>query len=109
MITEKDLNEAIAECQGTRNPNANTCMKLAAFYTILDHIQPQEEVLPMSSYSYAPPTQRTTVQYTSESDFAQMIQDKNYDDVLAVMDELMTTLSILNPSLYNGVLRKLSE
>ena len=34
MITEKDLQEAIAECQGQRNPNASTCIKLAAFLTI---------------------------------------------------------------------------
>ena len=34
MITEKDLQEAIAEGQGQRNPNANTCIKLAAFLTI---------------------------------------------------------------------------
>ena len=34
MITERDLQEAIAECNGERNPNANTCIKLAAFLTI---------------------------------------------------------------------------
>ena len=34
MIREEDLQEAIAECQGQRNPNANTAIKLAAFYTI---------------------------------------------------------------------------
>ena len=34
MITEKDLQEAIAECQGQRNPTTSTCIKLAAFYTI---------------------------------------------------------------------------
>ena len=38
MITEKDLQEAIAECQGERNPNANTCIKLAAFYTIRNEL-----------------------------------------------------------------------
>ena len=36
MITEQDLLEAIAECQGQRNPNANTCIKLAAYYIILE-------------------------------------------------------------------------
>ena len=43
MITEKDLQEAIAECEGQRNPNANTCVKLAAFYIIKDHLFPQQE------------------------------------------------------------------
>ena len=40
MITEQDLQEAIAECQGERHPNANTCMKLAAFYTIKNELYP---------------------------------------------------------------------
>ena len=43
MIKEEDLQEAIAECQGVRNPNANTCLKLASYYTILDHTKEEEE------------------------------------------------------------------
>ena len=42
MITEKDLQEAIAECQGERSPNASTCIKLAAFYTIKEHLYPDQ-------------------------------------------------------------------
>ena len=42
MITEKDLQDAIAECQGERKPNANTCIKLAAYFTIYDHLFPKE-------------------------------------------------------------------
>ena len=53
MITEKDLQEAIAECQGQRNPNANTCIKLAAYLTIQKEMfGTQEELIP--TYSYAP-------------------------------------------------------
>ena len=43
MITEKDLRAAIAECQGARNPNATTCIKLAAFYTILNNLYPEQK------------------------------------------------------------------
>ena len=43
MITEKDLRAAIAECQGARNPNASTCIKLAAFYTILNNLYPEQK------------------------------------------------------------------
>lgn len=32
---------------------------------------------------------------------------KALNEVLAVMDELMTTLSVVNPRLYDGVMRKL--
>ena len=41
MITEHDLKEAIAECEGQRSPTANTCLKLAAYYTIKDKMFPQ--------------------------------------------------------------------
>ena len=54
MITEKDLQEAIAECQGQRNPNANTCIKLAAFYTIRRELFGEEKDAGMlPGYSYA--------------------------------------------------------
>ena len=36
MITERDLIEAIAECEGERDPTAYTCLKLAAFYYLRD-------------------------------------------------------------------------
>ena len=101
MITEQELREAIAECQGQRNPNANTCIKLASYYTILDHmdkeiIQPQ-----IQSYSFA------SAPYSSNTEFGQRIANMDINDVLTVMDELMTTLSIINPRLYNGVMAKL--
>lgn len=102
MITEEELLEAIAECQGQRNPNANTCLKLASYYTILDHIKEKE----MPSYSFAAPPELPSA-YESSTEFGQKIKDMDTSEVLAVMDELMTTLSVLNPRLYNGVMRKL--
>ena len=105
MITEQELREAIAECQGQRNPNSSTCMKLAAFYTILDHTKNKEEnEQELQSYSFALPP---TFTYDSGTEFSEKIHDMNIDDVLAVMDELMTTLLVVNPRLYAGVMRKL--
>ena len=112
LITERDLKEAIAECQGVREPNANTCVKLAAFYIILDHISHTENTDIVNQYSYAPaPAQYelTEISYKGESDFAKKIDGADLYDVLEVIDELMDTLQILNPNLYAGVMRKLSE
>lgn len=110
MITEQDLREAIAECQGVREPNANTCIKLAAYYTILEHMTSTQghapAELPMYSYS---PMSADTIDYTGESDFAKKINGMNCYDVLNVVDELMDTIAVLNPGLYNGVMRKLSN
>lgn len=108
MITEKDLEEAIAECQGQRNPNANTCIKLAAFYTIRDQLFRKTEQ-PRVVHSYATPPHTKPIAYTSDTEFSDVISGMDVMDVLAVMDELMTTLEVLNPRLYNSVIRKLNN
>lgn len=105
MIKEEELLEAIAECQGQRNPNASTCMKLASYYIIQDHMGGKQEEPPIPQYSFA--TGPETVAYDSGTEFSDRIQGMDMNDVLAVMDELMTTLMVVNPRLYAGVMRKL--
>lgn len=112
MITKQDLLEAIAECQGVRSPNANTAIKLAAFYTILDHLEEKEQPseteidsTPMYSFS----TGDDVITFESESEFGKAINGRAQSEILPVLDELMTTLKIMNRRLYNGVLRKLSR
>lgn len=108
MITEHDLQEAIAECEGQRNPTANTCIKLAAFYTIKQHLFPDPDSAPAPQvYSYDPVPSTTMVNYSGESEFAQAIQDLPDDLAWSIMDELMSTLEILNPKLYNSIMRKI--
>lgn len=111
MITEFDLQEAIAECIGERNPGANTCLKLASFYTIKDHLFPAEttpQAIPQT-YSYAAEPQEQTITYSSESEFGGAVRHKNVADVMAVMDELMDTISVLYPRIYSGVMQKLAD
>lgn len=107
MITEYDLQEAIAECEGQRNPSANTCLKLAAFYIIKDKLFPAKQEVEMMhpQYSYAMSTEIEE----PKTEFLQMIDGKNPADYLDVMDELMTTVKALIPKLYDGVMRRLSE
>lgn len=112
MITEKDLQEAIAECQGERNPNANTCIKLAAFYTIQQHMFGEEP--PGYSLAPSPPPQgadstEAIIDYNGETEFAQSITGRDAWDIWSIMDELMTTLQVVNPRLYAGVMRKIAE
>lgn len=103
MIKEQDLLDAIAECQGERNPDAKTCIKLAAYYTILNNIKkPTEEI---SSYSYAEPPMQ--VRYDSGSEFSETIRGMDIDIILDIMDELMDTIQVLSPKLYNATLEKL--
>ena len=111
MITEQDLREAIAECEGERNPNANTCIKLAAFYTIRQHMFPTNSLestkwSPPVNYSYAEPPK---VGYSSDSEFGKIVSSMEWDSVLPVIDELMDTLHVMMPKLYDGVIRKLRD
>ena len=116
MITENDLLEAIAECQGQRNPNANTCIKLAAYYTILNNIQTADEKIlavaknATANYSYTSSDgTEKNVEYYSDSEFSKLIGGKNAIKMWTIIDELMSTLAVINPKLYNDTMRKLNE
>lgn len=111
MITERDLIEAIAECQGQRNPSSQTCIKLAAYYTILNNLhQTSDTPVSHSGYSYSsPPNTENTVEYTSSTDFAKIINGKSAMAMWEIVDELMSALMYLNPKLYNDAMRKFSE
>ena len=116
MITEQDLQAAIAECQGERNPNANTCIKLAAFYTIRDAMfpkkgndEPAEKMEQLSGYSYAPaPDQKPyTIALDSDTDFARVIEGREPEDVFPLLDEAMSLMQVAYPKLYSAVMDKL--
>jgi len=111
VITEKDLQEAIAECQGVKNPNAGTCLKLAAFLTIQREMFGKED-LPIRTgggYSYAGPADADAISYYGDTDFARLIEGRNPDDIWPIMDELMSVLEAVNPRLYAAVLRKIKS
>ena len=114
MITELDLQEAIAECQGVRNPTASTCIKLAAFLTIQKEMFGNSEQLPTYSYASEPP--ETMQRYSGaeigdygDSEFLQTVKGKDPAAAWAVMDEVMDTLKVINSRVYNATMRKLAD
>lgn len=107
MITKSDLDAAIAECQGKRDPDASTCIKLAAYYTIKEAMYPSDPIEP-PAYSYAHvPDVSGEIIIDSGSEFAEIINGRMQDEVWPVIDELMTALKTIYPRLYNAVLAKL--
>lgn len=108
MITEQDLNQAIAECQGARNPNANTCYKLAAFMYLKKELFGQPE---QASYSFSagPEPVDTHINYKSDTVFSQAINGRNADDIWPIIDELVSTLRIVYPRLHDELIRKLQK
>ncbi len=109
MITERDLQDAIAECQGERNPTANTCIKLAAYLTIYGHLYPKEDksIQEIKAPVFEAVSDEKIGIY-GDSEFMQIIAGKSTRDIMAVMDELMESLKIINPRLYDGVIHQLS-
>lgn len=93
LITRKDLLDAIEKCQGQKNPNANTCIKLAAYYTILDHT-PED-----SNYLYSGPS----------SEFMDYVRRGKSDEVMMIMDELMEELQAANSRLYYETMERLKR
>lgn len=118
MITEQDLREAIAECEGVRNPTSSTCLKLAAYYTIQDKMFGSKEqslgatraVTPQYSFASQPEEQvDKVIAYSSDTDFAQAINGRYEDEIWPIIDELMSVLQATNVRLYNGVMRKIES
>ena len=109
MITERDLQEAIAECQGQRNPNASTCIKLAAFYTIRREMFGEgKDAGPLPGYSFLPEsTAEPLIINDSDSDFARAIDGRKQEEIWPLMDEMMDTLQAIHPRLYNAVMDRL--
>lgn len=108
MITEYDLQEAIAECQGVRNPNASTCIKLAAFLTIRKELYGEKDEkaeIPMYSFDY--PSDK--IAYHGDTEFAQMIEGRKPENVWPIIDELMSTVQVIQPRLYDAVIRKIKD
>lgn len=116
MIDEKQIQEAIAYCQGKVDPNRSDAILLAACYILQDHMYQADTANANTGYSFAPPPAETKLTYSAEpetvgdygdSDFLQAVRGMDAAGAWAVMDELMTTLLAVNPRLYNGVMRRI--
>ena len=108
MITEKDLRAAIAECQGARNPNASTCIKLAAYYTILNTLYPEQKQEPVDvGYSTMPSYDEYVPYIKTDSKFVNACIDKDISSVLEVLDEHMEAIKLLYPKEYDSIIEKI--
>lgn len=104
MIARADLLNAIAECQdGTITQNK--CDKLASYYVIYDHLYGNESEYGASSDN----TRSAKISTNSGSEFLRAINGMDALKALTIIDELMETLKVINPRLYDGVLRRLGD
>lgn len=105
MIREEDLRQAIAECEGQRNPTASTCIKLASYYTILARMSGKVEDGKHDEigYSFA---SAPDIPFSS-SRFSELVKAKGIEKVFPILDEAMDVLMVVNTKLYQSIIRQL--
>lgn len=118
MITEFDLKEAIAEIQGRKNLTSTDCQKLAAYYTILDHLADvtDDEIrgaaaIKTGSYNMSNAEAPANIKVIDYQFKDKTLQDglhgKSIDYICDFLDDLMQALEYLNPELYRFAIRRL--
>lgn len=109
MITEAELLEAIEECESAR-PSLQLCEKLACLYTVYDHLYSNFE---NHNYSYqSEPLQKIdavkqVMDRYGDSEFLSAVEGLDPENVMLILDELMSTLEIMTPRLYRSVMSRL--
>ena len=103
MITERELLEAIAECENLLPNNFSTCEKLAVFYTVLDHLQAKD-----SFTCSADPEEETVIGDYGNSEFYLAVRGKEASKVWPIFGELTDALKVLNPKLYSRTIERLT-
>lgn len=91
-----DLEEAPATYQNAE--------KLATFYSLYDHLFVTKE--PMNRIESI---REVIIGKYGDSEFMRVIEGKKAEDVWPVMDELLQTIQMLQPRLYNATIEKLKE
>lgn len=101
MISIEQISGEIASLEEEK-PTHAAMQKLSALYIVRDHMILGEEKDPQIIVAGKIPM-------ISETDFSKSIYDRDVKEVLNVLDELMETLRMIQPRLYEAVMRKLEK
>ena len=92
MISYQELQDAVETCLNEKDPNANTCIKLAAYYTIMDRMKPEQE-----GYS------------GSDSEFMAAVMRVGINNAMPIINDMMERLQAVNPRLYDWTIQRLKD
>lgn len=98
MLSQRELDTAIREFEEAPT-NYENCAKLATFYTIFDHLYSEPKATVKAE---------EVIGLYGSSEFLKLVANKSPDVIWGVLDELMDTLKIINPRLYEGVVQKIA-
>lgn len=101
MISLEQLSGEIAVLEDEK-PTHMTMQKLAALYIVRDHMV-------LESTPGVTVTAGVVPALDADTEFAHLVSGRDTGEVLKVVSELMDTLQIMMPKLYDGVIQKLGE
>lgn len=105
MLDLNEVERAIAELE-SGDTKFSVCAKLADLYAVRDHMR--EDRAYELGYSMAPAPQiAETLDVYGNSDFLKAVSGKEAASAWAIIDDLMDTLRVVNPKVYDGVMRKI--
>lgn len=106
MFTRAELEDAVNELMDSKHSIQN-CEKLAAIYTVLDHLYGEKSFIDMG-YSNDNKIESEVGLYGG-SKFLNAIAGKSAKDAWLLMDELIEALTVLNPRLISNFYEKLNN
>lgn len=94
MVDCSTLDNAIKECMSLPLSYQN-CEKLAVFFFLRDKLYPEKKI--------------TTTEEYSGSEFLDAVGDKPISKIMPILDELMTVVHDLIPTVYNEVISRIER
>lgn len=107
MFTQAELIDAIDQIENGKHSIQN-CERLAAIYTVLDHLYGEHEEMPITGYSNDNKIESEVGLY-GESEFLETVAGKSAKDAWLLMNELIEALTVLNPRLTSNFFEKLND
>lgn len=102
MFSKSELLDAIEELEMSPATYQNA-EKLATFYSLYDHLYVRKE--PMERIESI---NEVVVDDYGDSEFLQSVMGRKADQMWMVMDELMDTVKVLQPKLYQAAIDKIN-
>lgn len=108
MLDPKEIDIEIARLEYGES-SYPAYQKLANLYTIRNQMRQSEQIQqePILTYSLAAAPEPAYTGRYGDSEFLREIEGRDQEDVFHIMDDLMDTLQVANPRVYNGVMRKI--
>ena len=103
MFSKSELLDAIEDLEMAPATFQNA-EKLATFYTLYEHLYVRKEPL-----SRVESIEEVVIGDYGDSEFFQAVMDKKADDVWMIIDELIETLKVMQPKLYQATIDNIKE